>query len=85
MKSMKRTIAMLLTLALVFASFPLGAFAEQELVAEQSNEVGGYLPLSLRPRSNKKRKKKHPWKSNRRKKRNPSKLRPYRQRRCILV
>lgn len=41
MKSMKRTIAMLLTLALVFASFPLGAFAEQELVAEQSNEVGG--------------------------------------------
>lgn len=50
MKSMKRTIAMLLTLALVFASFPLGAFAEQELVAERSSEAGGYLPLSLRPR-----------------------------------
>lgn len=44
MKSMKRTIAMLLTLALVFASFPLGAFAEQELVAEQSSEVGGVSP-----------------------------------------
>ena len=41
MKSMKRSIAMLLTLALVFASFPLGAFAEQELVAEQSSEAGG--------------------------------------------
>lgn len=41
MKSMKRTIAMLLTLALVFASFPLGAFAEQELVAERSSEVEG--------------------------------------------
>lgn len=44
MKSMKRTIAMLLTLALVFASFPLGAFAEQELVAEQSSEAGGVSP-----------------------------------------
>lgn len=44
MKSMKRSIAMLLTLALVFASFPLGAFAEQELVAEQSSEAGGVSP-----------------------------------------
>ena len=48
MKSMKRTIAMLLTLALVFASFPLGAFAEEELVAGQSSKVGGYLPLLTR-------------------------------------
>lgn len=49
MKSMKRSIAMLLTLALVFASFPLGAFAEQELVAEQSSEAGGVS--SVEPQS----------------------------------
>lgn len=46
----KRTVAMILMLALVLTSLPLQVFAEQDLTAEQSSEVGGYLPLSLRPR-----------------------------------